>query len=497
MRESSGNGVGSQNVPNSSTDGAGSLESLLLNLADNEQQVQQQRIQSQIPRQPTRMKLLYEDHTQPGQPARSASSMTQYQNPVSLPQRQQPVQNSPAPPQQHQFPMAQIGLWQVPRASSQMSTIQSGSEFDASFESMREAAVRAEEAGSHNRPSSSLLHGPRSMPMAESPRARADSSLRSEDDAYRAAYAVPPPPHQDGYGQTMQASYASMYSHSGTANSIDAPSASMVSPAAASPSSGFLEPCGDSRVDKIPSPAEDTPRGKRHEAEYLFEDSDDERPQAMLSPTSEGSNKFSSYVSTSSTGSAETTQSKRLPMIPASKNSSVVSDLSVSGGDREENSMLHRSWFSSTDSVNLVGGGGLRAAADRSESESYKPKATKNKARNRPNAGSVRLAQTSAEKPSAAHEALYNGNYDTRYDLASDFQRQMNFSTDTPTLSDTNDLHRSQSTIQSVAYSQSTVTSIPPPQQLQQPSLPVPPGPVSQMQQMQQQQPQQQPYPPY
>ncbi|KAJ2165223.1 hypothetical protein GGF45_006003, partial [Coemansia sp. RSA 551] len=78
---------------------ANSIESLLLNLANNEMQVQQQKVHAHMPRKPTRMKLLYEDHAQ-SVSVRSSSAMSTYKEPKpSVPKTKLPRPPLPPTPQ--------------------------------------------------------------------------------------------------------------------------------------------------------------------------------------------------------------------------------------------------------------------------------------------------------------------------------------------------------------------------------------------------------------
>ncbi|KAJ2488303.1 hypothetical protein IWW37_004921 [Coemansia sp. RSA 2050] len=438
---------GANGKPAKDPNAADSIESLLLNMANNEMQVQQQKIQAYMPQQPTRMKLLYEDHTRPGSSiGRSSSTMT---GNVKNNAQKQPSAKAAAPPA-HDLSLSQIGLWAPP--SSRASTARSNglasynSSFTSSMESMREATLRTEEA-TKNRNSGSMLFGPRGMPQ---PTASSRSSSRSRDD-------MPPPKSeqstirstftanssQEAFGR--QVSFTSLYSLSdatGTVNSSHKTSARAAHEAAISEARQLM--------DGIPSPIEEGSRAP-HEAEYLFDDDDDDldskyaaidstKIQMMMSPASENSARFVSYASTVSSqvsSVAESNKSKRLPTVPFSASASMASDASsigLAGLNRSsvgDLSQLHRSWYSSTDSLNLAGGGLRSASFDDDHANIDGSDFAPTTAHERPQAKHT----TSASKEKAngvvadSQEAQqYSGNYDTRYDIATDFQRMMNVS---------------------------------------------------------------------
>ncbi|KAI8325328.1 hypothetical protein GQ54DRAFT_6385 [Martensiomyces pterosporus] len=506
--EATNGGAGAQKPQDPNA--ADSLESLLLNLANNELQVQQQKIQAQMPRKPTRMKLLYEDHTQPGSTGRSTSSLNSH---GEQPQKQhQQLRSSQSQlrvskpenvARQPDQPLSQTGLWPATRSNTQLSTTRSvgqtyNDSFASSIESMREATLRSEDAAK-NRSSSSMLFGPRGMPQPASSRPASrvqDSSVRSDNSTLRVPYSVS---SQEAFGQTSQAasSYASLYSHDDVASSVVLPTHAEHQPSL----SGTRQ-----LMEGIPSPTEMS-QGTRHEAEYLFDEDDEDddetdddeeheergkrdKYQSMISPRSEGSAKFMSYTSTISSQSssvspsaAGSTRSKRLPAIPMSKNNSMVSDTSSVGlaGSVGDYTQLHHSWYSSTDSLNLQGGGGLAdTAEERDGLDAHAPKAAKNKSRMRPMAGSVRQRADEGGSPYAQEnsESVYVGNYDTRYDIASDFQRALNISTNTCGYFDdsTADIQRSAS---QPAMLQNNMMAIPPqPESQQQQHLLVSQSPV-------------------
>ncbi|KAJ2726516.1 hypothetical protein GGI07_000458 [Coemansia sp. Benny D115] len=462
---------------------ANSIESLLLNMANNEMQVQQQKIQAHMPQKPTRMKLLYEDHSHPDGSGRS-SSMTNYADlpskqhstPTSKPQNTQAkARQLPLPKPQQQksahkssqsidMSLSQIGLWAPSRSSTQSSggSQNNGSgnsnAFSASIESMREATLRTEEA-SQNRSSGSMLFGPRGMPQQPSSHSRSssranDNSMRSEPSTLRSPFTTIT--SYDAFNPNdSRTSYASLYSQ-GEYNSTVAKAARAAHEAAISEARQML--------DGIPSPIEHG-REVRHEAEHLFNDdcveddsyeaSDVGKFQSLISPASENSARFMSYADTVSSrvsSVAESTNSKRLPMIPSTANGSMVSDTSSVGLVGGQNSSagdltnLHRSWYSSTESLNIYGGGGLKSATidevhdeeDEDQADSYAPKSTKNKARIRalsdtPPKSTANDTVTNIPA-SVPGDEQYSGNYDTRYDIASDFQRMMNLSTNSPNL---------------------------------------------------------------
>ncbi|KAJ2790065.1 hypothetical protein GGI18_002029, partial [Coemansia linderi] len=438
---------GANGKPAKDPNAADSIESLLLNLANNEMQVQQQKIQAHMPQQPTRMKLLYEDHTRPGSSVgRSSSNMA---GNVKDNAQKQPSAKVAAPPA-HDLSLSQIGLWAPP--SSRTSTTRSNgpvsynSSFTSSMESMREATLRTEEA-TKNRNSGSMLFGPRGMPQ---PSASSRSSSRSRDD-------LPPPKSeqstirstftanssQEAFGR--QVSFSSLYSLSdatGTVNSNHKTSARAAHEAAISEARQLM--------DGIPSPIEEGGRAP-HEAEYLFDDDDDDldskyaaidstKIQMMMSPASENSARFVSYASTVSSqvsSIAESTKSKRLPTVPFSASASMASDASsigLAGLNRSsvgDLSQLHRSWYSSTDSLNLAGGGLGSASFVDDHADVDDSDFASTTAHERPQA--KHTASSSKEKvndATADNQAAqqYSGNYDTRYDIATDFQRMMNVS---------------------------------------------------------------------
>ncbi|KAJ2884099.1 hypothetical protein H4R27_002323 [Coemansia aciculifera] len=434
---SSGNGKPAKD-PNS----ADSIESLLLNLANNEMQVQQQKIQAHMPQQPTRMKLLYEDHTRPGSSiGRSSSTMA---GSIKENTQKQPSAKAAAPPG-HDLSLSQIGLW-VPPSSRTSTTRSNGpvsynSSFTSSMESMREATLRTEEAAK-NRSSGSMLFGPRGMPQ---PNASSRSSSRALDD-------MPPPKSeqstirstytanssQEAFGR--QVSFTSLYSLSdatGTVNSSHKASARAAHEAAISEARQLM--------DGIPSPIEQGGRAP-HEAEYLFDDDDDEmdskyaavdttKIQMLMSPSSENSARFVSYASTVSSqvsSVAESTRSKRLPTVPLSASASMASDASsigLAGLNRSsvgDLSQLHRSWYSSTDSLNLAGGGLRSVDIDDDHADVDDTDFASTTAHERPQA--KHTASASKEKVDSQAAQQYSGNYDTRYDIATDFQRMMNVS---------------------------------------------------------------------
>ncbi|KAJ1964674.1 hypothetical protein GGI12_001276 [Dipsacomyces acuminosporus] len=426
---------------------ADSVESLLLNLANNEMQVQQQKIQAQMPRQPTRMKLLYEDHTQPGGVGRSASSLSTHRDTPQKQQQQQ--QQQPRSVDSRQPRPGNLASAHNTKHHDLSQNQAYSDRFSASIESMREATLRSEEA-SKGRGSGSMLFGPRGMPSSSSPRPSSrvhDPSLRSDNSTLHASYSASV---QDAFGSSgnLSASYTSIYSQADAAGSVG-----LSAPIERQPSlSGARQ-----LMEGIPSPTE-VPQGTRHEAEYLFDDDEDDsyepseagKIHSMISPQSESSANFMTYNSTVSSQSssvspsaAGSTRSKRLPAIPSSKNNSLISDASSIGlaGDSSVGDLtqMHRSWYSSTDSLNLQGGGGLHDATDDEgdDQDTYAPKAAKNKLRIRPIASSVQQQQPQSvhESPvqysAESNDNVYSGNYDTRYDLASDFQRVLNISTNT------------------------------------------------------------------
>ncbi|KAJ2504121.1 hypothetical protein IWW47_002676, partial [Coemansia sp. RSA 2052] len=431
-----------------------SIESLLLNLANNEMQVQQQKIQAHMPQQPTRMKLLYEDHTRPGSSI-GRSSSTMAGNTKDTSQKQPPQAKAPAAP--HDISLSQVGLWAPPPSSRTSTTRSNGpvsynSSFASSIESMREATLRTEEA-TKNRSSGSMLFGPRGMPQPSassrsSSRALDDVPLKSEQSTVRSSYTENS--SQEAFGR--QVSFTSLYSLSdatGTVNSSHKTSARVAHEAAISEARQLM--------DGIPSPIEHGARPP-HEADYLFDDDDDEEDakyaavdttkfQAMMSPSSENSARFVSYASTVSSqvsSVAGSTKSKRLPTVPLSASASMVSDASSSGlaglnhssvGDL---SQLHRSWYSSTDSLNLAGSGLRSAEIDEDGADIDDSAFASTAAHERPQAkhtvstsnentgGNLQAGQQQQQQQQRRQQ--YSGNYDTRYDIATDFQRMMNLS---------------------------------------------------------------------
>ncbi|KAJ2852218.1 hypothetical protein IWW36_000359 [Coemansia brasiliensis] len=358
-----------------------SIESLLLNLANNEMQVQQQKVQAHMPRKPTRMKLLYEDHSQSGTSGRSSSAMSGYQSspksnkqPSAKPSGANSANtNSPRPPlpsipqrTAQKSDVGQTGLWSS-RSSMQSFKSSFTSSFTSSIESMREQNARTEEAN-RNRSSGSMLFGPRGMPGSR-------SSSRA----------------QDAFVQ----SFASLYSTSdqGTVGQSRAAHEAAISEAR-------------QLMDGIPSPTEHGVH-TTHEADYLFDDEDDDEEevkeissklQSMISPASESSARFASYSSTVSSQASES--AKRLPTIPSTANNSIVSDTSSCGlagiGSAGDLTQLHRSWYSSTDSLNLAGGGALKSpgiADDDADGDVYAPRMAKTKSRIRPTTGTVRMSE--------------------------------------------------------------------------------------------------------
>ncbi|KAJ2542717.1 hypothetical protein GGF49_002667 [Coemansia sp. RSA 1853] len=353
----------------SSQQDANSIESLLLNLANNEMQVQQQKVHAHMPRKPTRMKLLYEDHAQSGMSVRSSSAMSTYKEPKPEPKAQKsklprpPLPPTPQRAHKSDASLSQTGLWSS--RSSLQSANNSFTSFTSSIESMHEQSVRTEEAG-RSRASSSMLFGPRGMPGSR-------SSSRVQD-----MYA--------------QSSLASLYSVSDSG--------------AAQTRTDHEAAISEARqlLDGIPSPTEHGTSA--HEADYLFDDidsgeKDDSKLQSMISPASENSVRFASYPSTVSSSASVNTTSKRLPTIPSTANNSLVSDTSSCGlngmGSAGDLTELHRSWYSSTDSLNLAGGGALKSPGvvddDDVSGDMYAPRIAKTKSRIRPTTGSVRMSE--------------------------------------------------------------------------------------------------------
>ncbi|KAJ2455223.1 hypothetical protein EV183_000958 [Coemansia sp. RSA 2336] len=354
-----------------------SIESLLLNLANNEMQVQQQKVQAHMPRKPTRMKLLYEDHSQSGTSGRSSSAMSGYQDaprstkpPAKALEASSAKSSSPRPPLPsipqrtgQKSDMSQSGLWSS-RTSMQSFKNSFSSSFTSSIESMREQNARTEEAN-RNRSSGSMLFGPRGMP---------DSRSNSQV--------------QDAFVQ----SFASLYSTSdqGTVGQSRAAHEAAISEAR-------------QLMDGIPSPTEHGVH-TAHEADYLFDDEDDDEDvkeisaKLMISPASVNSERFASYPSTASSQASD--NAKKLPTIPSTANNSVNSDTSSYGLAGVESAgdltQLHRSWYSSTDSLNLAGGGALKSPGvveDDVDGDVYAPRMAKTKSRIRPTTGTVRMTE--------------------------------------------------------------------------------------------------------
>ncbi|KAJ2228028.1 hypothetical protein GGH97_006447, partial [Coemansia sp. RSA 475] len=212
---------------------ANSIESLLLNLANNEMQVQQQKVHAHMPRKPTRMKLLYEDHAQ-SVSVRSSSAMSTYKEPKpSVPKTKLPRPPLPPTPQRaHKSDVSsQAGLWSS--RSSLQSANNSFTSFTSSIESMHEQSVRTEVGQSR---ASSMLFGPRGMPGSR-------SSSRVQD-----------------YAQSSLASLYSVSDNSASQTRTD-------HEAAISEARQLL--------DGIPSPTEHGVSS--HEADYLFDDIDDDK----------------------------------------------------------------------------------------------------------------------------------------------------------------------------------------------------------------------------
>ncbi|KAJ1743781.1 hypothetical protein LPJ68_000587 [Coemansia sp. RSA 1086] len=371
--------VKGSSVTESQPNDENSIESLLLNLANNEMQVQQQKVQAHMPRKPTRMKLLYEDHSQSGTSGRSSSAMSGYQDsPRSSKPSAKPLEPNAAKANSSRAPLpsipqrtgqksdvSQAGLWSS-RTSMQSFKNSFSSSFTSSIESMREQNARTEEA-SRNRSSGSMLFGPRGMPGS-----RSSSHV------------------QDAFVQ----SFASLYSTSdqGTVGQSRAAHEAAISEAR-------------QLMDGIPSPTEHGVH-TTHEADYLFDDEDDDEDvkeisnklQSMISPASENSARFASYSSTASSQTSD--NAKKLPTIPSTANNSVNSDTSSCGlagvGSAGDLTQLHRSWYSSTDSLNLAGGGALRSPGvveDDVDGDVYAPRMAKTKSRIRPTTGTVRMSE--------------------------------------------------------------------------------------------------------
>ncbi|KAJ2168495.1 hypothetical protein IW145_000427 [Coemansia sp. RSA 521] len=353
---------------------ANSIESLLLNLANNEMQVQQQKVHAHMPRKPTRMKLLYEDHAQ-SVSVRSSSAMSTYKEPKpSVPKTKLPRPPLPPTPQRaHKSDVSsQAGLWSS--RSSLQSANNSFTSFTSSIESMHEQSVRTEVGQSR---ASSMLFGPRGMPGSR-------SSSRVQD-----------------YAQSSLASLYSVSDNSASQTRTD-------HEAAISEARQLL--------DGIPSPTEHGVSS--HEADYLFDDIDDDKDvdsklQSMISPASENSVRFASYPSTVSSSASVNTTSKRLPTIPSTAYNSMVSDTSSCGlngiGSAGDLTELHRSWYSSTDSLNLAGGGALKSPGvvdddDEVSGDMYAPRIAKTKSRIRPTTGSVRMSEAPNSPAALAHQ---------------------------------------------------------------------------------------------
>ncbi|KAJ2394347.1 hypothetical protein GGI05_002076 [Coemansia sp. RSA 2603] len=382
---------------------ANSIESLLLNLANNEMQVQQQKIQAHMPAKTTRMKLLYEDHVRPDSAGRT-SSLSSYNEPSKpaassrppiphpRPTKQIPALPTQQPKPQHQknssldMSLSQIGLW-TPRTTNSQAITSASSSFASSIESMREATLRTEVLAA-NRSSGSMLFGPRGMPPSRAS-SRANDTQRSEHSTLRSPFTTV----SSGFSAGSQ-SFGSMYS----ADTGSARSARVAHEAAISEARQML--------DGIPSPEEH--RG--HEAEYLFDDFDEPqrtgKPQ-MISPASEASGRF--VYNTSTVSSRESFE----PNLPTAS-ASVVSDASSGLGHESSTAelpTLHRSWYSSTDSIDVLGG----SAQSTSQSST--------------------LSQSAAQTPAVATERqAYAGSFASQYDVAGDVQRLLNISGSTQNL---------------------------------------------------------------
>ncbi|KAJ2661912.1 hypothetical protein IWW48_002143 [Coemansia sp. RSA 1200] len=412
---------------------ANSIEALLLNLADNEMQVQQQKVQAHMPRKPTRMKLLYEDHTNPGSAGRT--NTTSKPKDTAAQKRQEAGSNSATNPNatgswaelpvpnfqkkksqpQVDMPLSQAGIWGAPSSrTSNASTSNpqlfgSTTSFTSSLESMRDATQRSEEA-SRNRSSGSMLFGPRVMPTSR-------SSSRTQQNASASIHSEKSTMRLNDVLSTLDSnpSLSSLYSASDRDDTISRES-----------HAAHQQAITEARqlMDGIPSPTEFGSGGdshNRHEAEYLFSDNesdveasvaDNSKLQAMMSPSSENSARFVSYSSTVSSQTSEVSEpgkSKRLPVIPSSANLSLVSDTSSVGLAGQNSSAgdlahLHRSWYSSTESLNLMGGGGASIKSPVAETfnaddvdgqhDTHAPRMTKQKSRIRPTEGSLRVSQT-------------------------------------------------------------------------------------------------------
>ncbi|KAJ1797904.1 hypothetical protein LPJ59_002842 [Coemansia sp. RSA 2399] len=450
------------------TNDANSIESLLLGLADNEMQVQQQKVQAHMPRKPTRMKLLYEDHSNPGSAGRASSMSSNKNVPPKQNQHQPAKPPAPALPTpnfqkkksqpQVDLSLSQAGLWGAP-SSSQSSNSGSASitqlfanaSFTSSMESMRDATQRTEDAA-QNRNSGSMLFGPRAMPNASrsSSRTQQNPSTHSDQSAMRSHDVLS---HLDS-----NPSLSSLYSMSDANDTFSRES-----------HAAHQQAISEARqlMDGIPSPTEFGTSGNHpHEAEYLFSDNeieneidndsdaevaiDNSKFNTMMSPSSENSARFVSYSSTVSSlasDSSEPLQSRRLPAIPSSTNLSLVSDTSSVGlagqSSTGDLAQLHRSWYSSTESLNLLGGGGASIKSPGvdtddtdyldNQQDTHAPRMTKQKSRLRPAEGTLRLATT--DTIAAALSATQNdnskhaGQQDAQNNAVSNFQHMMNMST--------------------------------------------------------------------
>ncbi|KAJ2846509.1 hypothetical protein GGI22_006232, partial [Coemansia erecta] len=470
MKQQSGSTDASGPQQDRDTNDANSIESLLLGLADNEMQVQQQKVQAHMPRKPTRMKLLYEDHSNPGSAGR-ASSMSSNK---SVPSKQNQHQHQPAKPPAPALPtpnfqkrkpqpqgdlsLSQAGLWSAPSSKSSSSgsvsitQLFANASFTSSMESMRDTTQRTEEAA-QNRNSGSMLFGPRAMPNSSrsSSRTQQNPSTHSDQSAMRSHDILK---HLDS-----NPSLSSLYSTSDANDTFSRES-----------HAAHQQAISEARqlMDGIPSPTEfGTSRNHPHEAEYLFSDNeieneldndsdaeiaiDSSKLNTMMSPSSENSARFVSYSSTVSSlasDASEPLQSRRLPAIPSSTNLSLVSDTSSVGlagqGSTGDLAQLHRSWYSSTESLNLLGGGGGASIkspgvdADNTDyidnqQDTHAPRMTKQKSRLRPAEGTLRLATT--DTIAAALSVTQNDNskharqQDAQNKAVSNFQHMMNMPT--------------------------------------------------------------------
>ncbi|KAJ2706782.1 hypothetical protein H4R19_004974, partial [Coemansia spiralis] len=417
-----------------------SIESLLLNLANNEMQVQQQKVQAHMPRKPTRMKLLYEDHSRPSETGRTSQLSTFNDTTVKQPASRPPLpstlpmipqEQKPRPRPKDDRPTGNAGLWSPARSSAQQPLSSSDASFNSSLESMREATARTEESARH-RNSSSMLFGPRGMPPASSSRA----SSRAQDAAAAAGASTSSQLHlapEDSYSQIgAHTSFTSLYSLSDTASTIA--SASRTAHEAAIAEARQM-------LDGIPSPTEQS-NFAQHEADYLFGDSDNEEAdatadgklQSMISPASEVSARFASHASTvsSRTSAAESIASRRLATVVSTADNSLVSDTSSVGlagqssiGDLTN---LHRSWYSSTDSLNLAGGGVVTSPVpvdDGDRDDAFAPRMVKTKSRIRPTMGVGSEADdlSSAARMTPMPASPSAANWQEYDELGSDFQR--------------------------------------------------------------------------